>query len=171
MPLFALSTECPISLAGMSLQYSSATNTGMWTGLTVLPAVSIPAGGYFLIQEAKGTGGTTGLPSPDFVAGGTPINMSGTSGKIALLPSIAVISGACPPTGAGAPIDFVGYGNVTGSLANCAENMHPTPVTSNTTSDQRDTFGCTDTDDNAADFTVAVVAPRNGTTTKLICTN
>ena len=85
------------------------------------------------------------------------------------MPNTTVINGACPPAGV---IDFVGYGNTTGSLANCAEGTHPVATTANTTSAQRNTSGCTDTDDNFADFSVANAAPRSGaSTTPLVCTN
>ena len=43
-------------------------------------AGTLPAGSYYLVQEAQGAGGTTPLPAPD--ATGT-IAMSGTSGKVA----------------------------------------------------------------------------------------
>jgi len=35
------------SLTGMSIQYASASNTGAWSGVSTLPAVTIPAGGFF----------------------------------------------------------------------------------------------------------------------------
>jgi hypothetical protein len=76
----------PVSLAGWSLQYASATGTGNFGAnsgqLTELPSVVLGPGQYFLVQEA---GGSTGLPlSPDHVDS-TPINMSGTAGKVALV--------------------------------------------------------------------------------------
>ena len=52
-------TSAPISLNGWSIQYASATGTGNFgastTQLTELPNVSIPAGKYYLVQEASGT--------------------------------------------------------------------------------------------------------------------
>jgi hypothetical protein len=78
----------PISLSGWSLQYASATGTGNFgatdTQLAPLPDVSLATGQYFLLQLAQGTAGTTALPTPDFVDP-TPINMSATAGKIALV--------------------------------------------------------------------------------------
>ncbi|HMJ47283.1 MAG TPA: lamin tail domain-containing protein, partial [Ferruginibacter sp.] len=52
----------PIILTGWSVQYASATGT-TWarTDLTG----TIPANGYFLIQEATGAGGTTNIPTPE----------------------------------------------------------------------------------------------------------
>lgn len=69
----------PVSLAGWSVQYASATgSTWQKTDLTG----TIPASGFFLIAQAQGSGGTTDLPTPD-VSGG--IAMSGTAGKVALV--------------------------------------------------------------------------------------
>ena len=50
------------TLTGWSVQYAAATGTS-WqkTDLTG----SIPAGGYYLVQEAQGAGGTTPLPTPN----------------------------------------------------------------------------------------------------------
>ncbi|MGH7532270.1 MAG: lamin tail domain-containing protein, partial [Gemmatimonadales bacterium] len=50
-----------VSVEGWSVQYASSAGTS-WQ-VTPL-AGSIPAGGYFLVQEAKGAGGTTALPTP-----------------------------------------------------------------------------------------------------------
>jgi predicted extracellular nuclease len=55
-------------------------------------------------------------------------------------------------------IDLVGYG--TGG-ADFFEGTGPAPTISNTTSDSRASGGCTDTDDNAADFTAGAPNPRN----------
>ena len=82
----------PVSLAGWSVQYASATGTGNFgssaTQLTELPSVTLAPGQYLLIQEAQGSGGTTALPAPD-VTDATPIAMSGTGAKVALVTSTA----------------------------------------------------------------------------------
>jgi len=142
-----------ISLSGYSIQYSSAANTGAWSGIYALPAVSIPAGGYYLIQMT--TAGTTGanLPAADAVANPT-INMSGSNGRVALSNGTTALS-ACPTTGV---IDKVGYGT-----SNCFEGTATAALTSST-SVIRKNNGCTDTDNNASDFDVlAPVTPRNST--------
>ena len=59
--LFNRSTEA-LSLAGWSVQYGST--AGVFSGKTDLTG-SIAAGGYLLIQEAAGAGGTVSLPTPD----------------------------------------------------------------------------------------------------------
>lgn len=137
-----------VSLTGWSVQYASAAGTS-WT-ITNLTG-SIPAKGYFLIQMAAGTGGTTALPTPDFI-GSTA--MSGTSGKVALVNTTTSLSGTCPL--AATYVDFVGFG-----AANCFEGTGAVPALTNATSAQRSTVGL-DTDDNLLDFTRAAPTPVNG---------
>ena len=91
------------SIGGWSVQYASATGTS-WQ-LTAIPAgTTLQAGHYLLIQQAKGTGGTVGLPMPDVI--GT-LAMSGTAGKVALVNVIAALTGTAP-TGASVR-DLVGF--------------------------------------------------------------
>ena len=150
------------NLSGWSVQYSSATGT-TWQ-VTNLSG-SIAAGGYFLVQEAVGAGGTASLPTPDATG---VIPMSGTAGKVALVNTTTALSGACPT---GTQIkDFVGFG----TTANCYEGTGPTPAPSNTTMDKRNGEGCTDTNQNATDFT-AIAAnasnpPRNTASALVFCT-
>ncbi len=152
------------SLAGWSVQYTSATGTGNFgsssTLITELPALSLAPGQYLLIQEAQGAGGTTPLPTPD-VTDSTPIAMSATGGKVALVSTTTPLgcngsSTPCPPAALATIVDLVGYGN-----ANFFEGSAPTPAPSNTTSVLRNANGCTDTDSNAADFTAGAPTPRN----------
>lgn len=147
----------PVSLAGWSVQYASTAGT---TWQTTPITGSIPPGGYYLVQQSAGTGGTTPLPTPD--ATGT-IPMSATAGKVALVSSTAALTGACP-TG-GAIVDFVGFGPAT----NCAEAAPTTANLSNTTAAFRAANGCTDSNNNAADFSVAGPAPRNGASPAAPC--
>ncbi len=141
-------TSSDVDLTGWSVQYASSAGTN-WQ-VTDLSG-TIKAGGYFLIQEAAGTGGTTNLPSPD--ATGT-IPMAAASGKIALVGSTTALSGACPT---GAPIvDFVGYGS-----ANCFEGSAATPTLSATIAAIRKADGATDTNNNSADFLTGAPTPRN----------
>ncbi|WP_308606945.1 ExeM/NucH family extracellular endonuclease [uncultured Corynebacterium sp.] len=128
-------TGSAIDLTGWSVEYfSSKGNSG---GKTALNG-SIPAGGYYLIQEG---GGGTGepLPTPDAEGG---LSMSGSKGSVKLYDA------------SGAEVDLVGYG--TASLSEGS----PTSSLSNTTSAQRDDVG-TDTDDNAADFSSATPTPKS----------
>jgi len=135
-----------VNLAGWSVQYASANGT-TWQ-VTSLSG-SIAPGGYYLVQEAAGAGGTTPLPTPDAVGN---IAMSGTAGKVALSSSTVAFSGSCPTC----PIDLVGYGG-----ANCFEGGGPTTPPSNTTSALRKRGGCFDSNDNAADFSISSPNPRN----------
>ncbi|WP_437756697.1 lamin tail domain-containing protein [Sorangium sp. So ce1389] len=78
----------PVSLAGWSIQYASATGTGAFGAttaqLTELPAVTLQPGQYLLVQGAAGSGSGAPLPAVD-VADATPINLSGSAGKVALV--------------------------------------------------------------------------------------
>ncbi len=92
--------NAPVSVTGWSLQYaSSAGSTWQRTDLTG----TIQPGQYFLVQQAAGTGGTVNLPTPDATGN---INMSATSGKVALVTnqtlltcgSAPVIASPTPPS-------------------------------------------------------------------------
>lgn len=145
-------TSSPINVDNWSVQYNSATSTTTTWQKTKLPNVTILPGHYFLIQEAAGTGGTTALPAPDVVGS---IAMSGTAGKVVLVSDTNAIAIACPTTNV---VDKVGYG----TTATCFEGSGSTPAFgSNTNALFRANNGCTDTDNNSADFTAAAAAPRN----------
>ncbi len=137
-----------VSITGWSVQYASASGTTWQT--TQLNGVLQP-GQYYLVQEAAGAGGTTPLPTPDAVGS---IAMSATSGKVAVVNTISPLSGSAPSDAS--IVDVVGYGT-----ANFFEGSGAAPGLSNTTADARAANGCTDTDDNAADFTAGAPAPRN----------
>lgn len=107
------------TLTGYSVQYNSATGTLSYT-VTALPAsVVIPAGGYYLIQEAT-TGTTTPVLTPAGDVTGT-INLSASTGKVALVSSTTALGATCAPNAA--IIDFVGYG----ATADCAEGTSVLP--------------------------------------------
>jgi predicted extracellular nuclease len=153
-----------VSLAGWSVQYASATGTGNFGAnsgqLTELPNVSLAPGQYLLIQEAQGAGGTDPLPTPD-VTDATPINMSATGGKVALVNSTTSLgcngsSTLCSPAQLAQIVDLVGYGS-----ANFYEGSAAAPTLSNTTAALRVADGCQDTDNNSTDFTAGAPNPRN----------
>lgn len=135
----------PASVAGWSVQYASATGSS-WTR-TNLPTVTLQPGQYLLVQQ--GSGGTNGVPLPAPDATGTTA-MSGTAGKVALVPNVTTLSGVCP-TGL---IDFVGYGGT----ATCFEGAAPTATLGNAVAARR--VGV-DTNDNGLDFVAATPTPRN----------
>ena len=142
-------TNAAINLAGYSIQYASATGAA-WQVNSLKG--SIAAGGYFLIQEAAGAGGSANLPTPDYIGGSvgteTAINMSGTTGKVALVLGTTALNTANPAGGA-TVVDLVGYGAAAGYEG------APTSALTNTTSAVRANNGNTDTDNNAADFTTS----------------
>ncbi|MDQ3766900.1 MAG: lamin tail domain-containing protein, partial [Actinomycetota bacterium] len=155
--------ETSINLGGLSLQYASATGTGNFGAnagqLTELSG-SIAPGGYFLIQQAAGTGDGVPLPTPDLIDS-TPINMAAGAGKVALVTgttSLGCNGGSTPCTAdqLARIVDLVGYGN-----ANFFEGSGAAPGLSNSTSALRANGGCTDTDDNAVDFSSGSPGPRN----------
>lgn len=150
-------SSVPIDVTGWSVQYASSAGS-TWQRTNV--AGVIPAGGYLLVQQAAGAGGTQDLPAPDATGS---IAMSATSGKVALVTNqtnltCGATAGSCLPNAA--IRDFVGYG----SSANNFEGSGPTPTLSNTTAALRGSDGCADTDSNAADFTTGAPAPRNSST-------
>jgi predicted extracellular nuclease len=154
----------PASLAGWSIQYASATGTGNFGAnsgqLTELPDISLAPGQYLLVGEASG--GTAGIPLPTpNVIDGTPINMSGTAGKVALVNSTSSLgcnggSTPCSPSALAMIVDLVGYGG-----ANFFEGSGAAPALTNTTAALRNSNGATDTDNNAADFAAGAPNPRN----------
>ena len=150
-----------VSLNGWSVQYASPAST-TWTDQTNLMG-SIAPGQYYLIQEAAGGGGTTSLPTPDATGN---IAMSATAGKVALVNTTTALSGSGCPL-AVSIIDFIGYGSGT----NCSEGT-AAPAPSNTNADLRDPSGnsCSDTDNNANDFTATTPSPRNSASPALSCT-
>ncbi len=150
--------SAPITMTNWSVQYATATGS-TWTVAGPLNGTLQP-GQYWLIQLAAGGGGTTNLPTPDFTD--TTLNLSATAGKVALVNNTTALSGTCP-SGANI-IDFVGYG----ATANCSEAT-PTAAPSATNAILRKTNGCTETDNNAADFMTGAANPRNSATTKAPC--
>ncbi len=149
------------SINGWSIQYASATGSS-WAKQN-LPAVSIPAGGCYLIQISDTGANGAALPTPDATVS-PQIAMSATAGKVALVNSTTALSGTCPS--GSSIVDFVGYG----TTANCYEGTSYAPAPSTTTSDQRGSNGCTDTDVNSSDFTAASPTPRNSSTAINCCT-
>ncbi len=148
----------PVSLDGWSVQYNSATGTNA-NQVTALSG-TIPAGGYYLVKQANGTGGTLDLPTPDTT--GT-IAMGAGGFKVLLVNTTTALLGNSASNAAGI-IDYVGCGNAT--IFETA--VAPTPSAVNSVS--RKNFGTTDTDNNSLDFTAGAAAPRNSATTPFIPT-
>src|SRR5438309_4648692 len=102
-----------INTTGMSVQYgATAGNLGANTAQITPLSGFVSPGQYLLVQEAAGGGGTTPL-SPD-ITDPTPINMSATGGKVALVSSATGLNCGATATPCGAAalaqiIDLVGY--------------------------------------------------------------
>ncbi|HEX2421286.1 MAG TPA: lamin tail domain-containing protein, partial [Acidimicrobiia bacterium] len=146
-----------VDLTGWSVQYASAAGTGAWQ-VTALVG-TIQPGGFYLVQEAVGAGGTTPLPTPD--ATGTTA-MSSTAGRVALVNNSTSLG-----TGVGCPtstsiVDLLGYG----TTAICYEGA-PTANTSNTTSAAR-VNPAIDTDNNSVDFGIGAPTPQNAEQAPLV---
>lgn len=148
----------PVTLTGKSVQYASATGTGNFSSNNVaVLSGTLGPGQYYLVRLA---GGTTGAPLPAADATGTA-NASGTAGKFALVNSTAGLacnggSTVCTAGQLALIIDLVGYGT-----ANFYEGTAAAPTLSNTTAAIRKNGGCTETDNNGADFVAGAPVPRN----------
>ncbi|MEO8152729.1 MAG: ExeM/NucH family extracellular endonuclease [Rhizobacter sp.] len=157
--------SAPVSISGWSVQYSSATGTGNFSanGITTLSG-SLQPGQYHLVGLATAAGGAT-LPSVD--ASGTT-NLSSSAGKVALVNTstgLACNGGSTPCSAAQLAqiVDLVGYGS-----ANYFEGA-VAPALTATTALLRAGGGCTDTDNNAANFSSGTPAPRNSATPLAAC--
>lgn len=117
-------TGASVNLSGMSVQFASA--TGSTYSVTNLTG-SIPAGSYFMISEAAGSGGN-GVPLPFHSDVSGSIFISPIGGKVAFVSNTTAITGLADPD----VIDFVGYGT-----ANESEGGSPAPAGSDVTSIRR----------------------------------
>ncbi len=152
-------TGQPVSLTGWALQYASSAGTS-WTS-SPLPAGATLAPGAFALF-AVGTVGTTGAALPGTATTlATALNLSATTGKVALTQTVTALTGSCPNSSA--LVDFFGYGGT-----NCSEGSMPAAaLTSSTAGFRKELTGasvaCTDTDVNADDFSNGAPAPHQGT--------
>ena len=150
----------PVSVAGWSVQYASATGTGNFSGNGVATlAGTIQPGQYYLVR--LGNGGGAGAALPAFDASGTT-NISGSAGKVVLANVATGLtcnggSTPCSPAQLAQIVDLVGYGNA--NFFETAAAVSPNPALSMGLF--RAGQGCTDTDSNAADFANGAPAPRN----------
>lgn len=132
-------TNGDIDLSNYSVQYASATGT-TWQATKL--SGKIAPGQYYLVQQAKGTGGTTPLPTPDAI--GT-IAMGGGSGQIILASQATPVSGANDA----AMVDYIKY------------------AASNTTSFSRSNV-CVDTG-ASSDFIAGSATPMNAASPSSLC--
>jgi hypothetical protein len=150
-----------VAIDGWTLQYASAASTS-W-GSTALSG-TIPAGGRYLVQLASG--GTNGVALPTADATGTS-NLAATGGKVAIVDNATALTcgataGSCST--ASSIEDLVGYGG-----AADYEGGGAAPAPTATMAIARAGTGCTDTDDNAADFATAAPNPQNSSSAPSAC--
>src|SRR5438093_1878165 len=150
-----------VDLSGWTVQYATAAGT---TWQTTALAGTIAPGRYYLVQLASNSDVGAALPSAD--ATGTS-NLGATSGKIALVRATAALTcGASAGSCSADPLveDLVGYGD-----ASDFEGGGSATALSNTLSALRANDGCTDTGNNATDFTAGAPAPRNSSSATRSC--
>lgn len=156
-----------VDISGWSVQYASATGPSAtpfaWAVNSIPAGTSIAAGKYYLIKLAAGTTASSALPTPDLDVTTSPINMSGTAGKVALVNSATALTGTTLTVGT--YVDMVGFG----PTATYYEGTAAVAILSNTTAAIRLNGGCTDNNANNTDFTVGAPAPRNSATAASIC--
>ena len=151
----------PVAVDGWTLQYASAAGTS-WQSTAL--GGTIPAGGRYLVQLASGGANGATLPAAD--ATGIS-NLAVTGGKVALVDDATALScgasaGSC--SAASGVEDLVGYGG-----AADYEGSGAAPAASATNALARADGGCTDTDDNAADFATAAPDPQNSSAAASTC--
>ena len=156
--------DTSVNIAGWSVQQTSASGSS-WSMTALCPngACTLAAGQYFLVQEASSGATGADLPTPD--AKGT-LNLGATDGKIALVNSTTPLSGTDCNAWKAKAVDLIGYGS-----ANCFEGASGTPSASSTKSVFRKNSGCTDTNNNGADFATANPGPRNAGSPLNFCSN
>jgi hypothetical protein len=166
-----------IDLKGYSIQYGSATGNFGSSASNIFvftQTAIIPAGGYLLIQT--GSAGSLGNPfpvTPDSTT--TKLNMSATSGKVALSNDSTALGCGATATPCTLPnvkiVDVVAYG--TSNDGEGGTTVNNGVALNNTQGAVRNNNGCTDTDNNNADFTVVAspnLIPRNSATAPVTCT-
>lgn len=134
-----------VDLAGWSVQYQPAAANKAWQATPL--AGTLAPGGYLVVAEAAGTGGTTDVPAQ--ISGS--IAMGSASGTVALVSATALLNCTDSAGCRAASVDLVGYG-----VAAIAEGA-PAPAASNTRSVGR--RPSPDTDVNATDFAASNPTP------------
>ncbi|MDB5226120.1 MAG: hypothetical protein JWN78_313, partial [Bacteroidota bacterium] len=151
-------TGSAISITGWSIQYISSGGT-VFNGVN-LPSGSIQPGSYFLAKLSSGGANGSALPTADV----TGVRDMAASGATVVLNNSTTLITSCSQASV---IDLVGYGTTASTW--CYEGTGATGTTSSTNSAFRKNGGCTDSDNNTNDFTVAAVSPRNSATAVNYC--
>ncbi len=161
-----------VATNGLSIQYGSAARDfgspladgGPSVDILPLPDMVIPSGAYVLVSLSTSNADSGApIPTPD-VQGA--LSLASTNGKVALAKVTTGLGcGGTTRCTTANVVDMVGYGTSTDFEGSAA-----VAVLSNTTGAARKGAGCTDTNDNKADFDVAAPAPRNTATARVKCT-
>lgn len=147
--LFNNGTEA-VNISGYVFRYGSAASTSVGPTLvgtlggTIADGTILPVGGSFLIAGGSATN-TNGATLP-VINLSTAVDLSGTSGRVALFAS----------TSATEAIDFVGYGSATAFETAPATGFAGTNASGVTSLNRT---GGLDTNNNLTDFTFAAPTP------------
>lgn len=171
-------SSSPQSLSGLSLHYGSATGNfaSASSNAYALPNVTLNPGQYYFIQLGGPAGTGAAFPvTPDATT--TNINLSAASGKIALVSTLQqnVCGGtpACNASQLAQIVDWVAYGAAGNGTAGNGEGGTSVNNGVALTASQgsvRKGLGCTDTDNNNADFDVVTnPVPRNTSSSPNVC--
>ncbi len=148
-----------VNLSGWSVQYADWNST-TWS-VTPLSG-SIAPRGFYLVGQFTGPADSS-LPATDAFGS---VSMTTGAGKVALLNNQIRLTSACATSPSSSVVDLVGWGS---PFVYCAEST-AVPGLNDSTSATRTSNGCTDTNNNSADFVIGTPAPRNSLTTPLSCT-
>ena len=150
--------QAPVVLDGLSLQYAAPSGFQTFGENAITPLTgTLPAGGYHLVQMAAGANGAA-LPAPD-AFGSVELNF--VAGKVVLARGVDALmcnggTSPCDNPSLARIVDLVGYGSAdffegSGAATGAWTNLGLL----------RAGDGCTDTNDNVADFAAGPPAPRN----------
>lgn len=148
-------TNKPIVLDGLSLQ----TATSASSAFTVVVELkgTIAANGYFLV---KGETGNEGGPAPALTGedqDAPGLKLGAKDGKVALVVGVNALNCNGTTCAASRYLDLVGWGSTTNT-----EGTSAVPMLDNAAKAAvRKEKGCTDADNNGADFTVADLDPQS----------
>ena len=139
-----------VTLTGSYLQYGSAAGVFGGTGTTpniwALPNITLQPGQTYLIMGGSGGGGTVALPTPDYTI--STLNMSATTGKVALTTSATPLASATDAT----KLDLVGFGSA---------NMFETAVATSPSAVNSIARSAGDSNNNSTDFAAGAPTPTN----------
>jgi hypothetical protein len=168
-------TDNPIDFGGWRI-YATSENGTFDQAISFVSSRGLSIGGHQYLLIRFGPESTNGAPVPYDIPGPTtapspppgippfPLFNLSPSGKVFITPpGVNAFGNTCPPNSQ--IVDFVGYG----ANASCFEGSGPAGTNSNTTADLRKGAGCTDSDNNAADFDVSAPSPRNSTAPQNFC--